>query len=465
MQVKATIFGGTGDLTNRKLMPAFYNLYVRGDLSEGSEILAVGRRAYTDEQYREIIRGWILKFARLGKDGAALDGFLKLVRYFRMDFTDAAEYARLQEYEQDKIHPGMPHLIYLAVAPQYFPVIVENVKNQPWAKGAGIVLEKPFGDTLENACALNREMEAAFGAENIYRIDHYLGKEMVRNILAIRCTNPLFGKAWNKDAIESIQISALEDVGVETRGGYYDHAGALKDMVQNHLLQILSIVAMEDPCDPSAMHANQLEVLNSLHQIHPSKIRNIAVLGQYEGYTAEDKVDPQSMTETYAALRLGVDTPRWKGMPFLIRTGKKCGVRKIEMVITFKRSEPDVEPDVLIIDIQPTEGVTLHFNIKKPGDSTDLERVSLDYCQSCNDIFRLNTPEAYERMLWAAFSKDQSWFSQWDQIETSWRFVQSVQDAYRSAGLPVYHYEPGTQGPAEAAQLTADLSTGWRQIR
>jgi len=462
MKVRATIFGGTGDLSYRKLMPAFYNLFVRGEITADSDILAIGRRDYTDESYHEIITPWIHEFARLDRKGEHLEEFLKTVHYLRMDFTDPGQYPLLEEYNAGRQEEGVPNLIYLAVAPQFFTVIAESVGAMASMKGARIILEKPFGDTLENACRLNKTLEASFGSGNIYRIDHYLGKEMVRNILAIRSTNLLFARAWDRSSIESVQISALEEVGVETRGGYYDQAGALKDMVQNHLLQILTIIAMENPASGN-MHAQQLEVLHHLRPVND--ISEEMVLGQYVGYRSENKVAPDSSTETFAAMKLHVDTDRWQGVPFLVRTGKKCGTRKIEAVLTFRRTETEGDPDMLVIEIQPTDGMFLEFNVKKPGDGPGLERVKLEYCQSCNRVFHLNTPEAYERMLWAAINSDQSWFSQWDQIETSWRFIQSVRDAYRNAGLPVYPYVQQSEGPAEAAQLTQGLARGWRVMK
>lgn len=443
------IFGGTGDLTYRKLLPSLYNLYAKGKWKAGYDILAIGRRDYDDAAYRESAAPWIRKFAQTKMDDENLAGFLGGVHYLEMDFTDSSQYGRFSAYE--KAHPATAVIIYLAVAPRFFTVIAEGVAQATERRDLHIVLEKPFGDDLPDATKLNTLLVETFGKDNIYRIDHYLGKEMVRNILAIRCGNLVFSRLWDNQSIASVQISALEQVGVETRGGYYDQSGAMKDMVQNHLLQILTIVALENPSDASTMHEQQLDVISHLRPV--TDAASSVVFGQYEGYRNEDKVSPVSTTETYVALRLFIDTPRWKDVPFLLRTGKKCDRREIEVVITFKRVDPQIDPDVLVIKIQPTEGVDIRFNIKKPGDEGGLAVAEMDFCQSCQDIFHLNTPEAYERMLEACMHGDATWFSQWNQIETSWKFINALRKACDQAGVVVFPYKQGSAGPKEADLL------------
>lgn len=331
------------------------------------------------------------------------------------------------------------------------------------ARRGKVILEKPFGESLAAAGELNRRLEAFFDPENIYRIDHYLGKEMVRNIQTIRFTNPIFTNLWDARFIESVQISALEEEGVGTRGGYYDTSGALKDMVQNHLFQILSIVAMERPAQFSGpdMHAEQLKVLRALRLPEAGEVRDALLLGQYAGYRAEKAVAPDSSTETYAALRLFIDNDRWRGAPFYIRTGKKLGRREMQVAVVFRRPSSDVAHDVLLIKIQPTEGVYLQFNIKRPGDTDEVTQAKMDFCQSCSLENRINTPEAYERLLGACIRGERSWFSQWDQIETSWRFVERLRELGRAEGLPVLNYEPGSMGPPEADALLARFGHGW----
>lgn len=456
-----TIFGGTGDLTFRKLLPALYNGSVSGAESLDYEIVVIGRRDYTAEQYRELARDWVRQFARLPYSDSAFARFASRIDYYRMDFTDPAAYAGLDNYFRTR---GIDEFIfYFAVAPRFFGVIAESLAGVSNAPNGKVILEKPFGETLDDAKALNKRLEAIFTPERIYRIDHYLGKEMVRNIETIRFSNPIFTNLWDARFIESVQISAFEDVGVESRGGYYDHAGAMKDMVQNHLFQILSIMAMEQPEEfsPKGLHDAQLDVFRCLQPADASSIESTLVLGQYEGYRGEPLVKPDSQTETYGALRLFIDNERWKGTPFYIRTGKKTGKREIELAVIFRRPYPVVEPNILIIKIQPTEGVYLQFNIKRPGDSEDIIPAKMDFCQNCSLIHQLNTPEAYERLITACMAGERSWFSQWDQIELSWNYISHLKKLHAGKQLPVYPYKPGTHGPAEADRMLEQYGHSW----
>lgn len=454
-----TIFGGTGDLTFRKLLPALYNMSLTGAPDGDGRVFIIGRREYTSEAYRELARDWVKRFARLPYAEREFDAFAARIEYYRMDFSDLNAYGGLDEFYACR--EVREHIFYLAVAPRFFPVIGEGLTRVRGAAAGKVVLEKPFGESLAAAEELNRALERAFSPEQIYRIDHYLGKEMVRGIQTIRFDNPIFHYLWDARHIEFIQISALEDVGVETRGGYYDTSGALKDMVQNHLFQILSIVAMERPEGDGveAMHTEQLRVLNRLRA--SEDVNDALVLGQYEGYREEPQVSPDSATETYAALRLFVDNDRWRNMPFYIRTGKKTGRREMEVAVVFRRMRPDVPRDVLIVKIQPIEGVYLKFNIKKPGDNTEITQAKMDFCQSCDLRNRINTPEAYERLLGACMRGERAWFSQWDQIETGWRFVEGLKDRARAAGLIPVPYEPGTRGPKESHRLLERFGHHW----
>ena len=456
-----TIFGGTGDLTFRKLLPALYTMYVAGKLPENGRILIIGRRDYDSFAYRETARSWVEKFTRLPFTPADFQAFAGKIDYYCMDFSDHEAYRGLNRYYAGNRIGS--HIFYFAVAPRFFSVITEGLKLVDGAKNGKVIIEKPFGEDLSAAKALNGALEDYFGPEQIYRIDHYLGKEMVRNIQAIRFTNPIFTDIWNSGHIESVQISALEDMGVETRGGYYDASGALKDMVQNHLFQILSIMAMEQPesFTPKGLHDAQLGVFRDLRPAGPETIGDTLVLGQYEGYREEPLVAPDSSTETFAGLRLFIDNERWCGTPFYIRTGKKTGTRQIELSVIFRRPYPEVEPNVLIIKIQPTEGVYLQFNIKRPGDTDDIIPAKMDFCQNCNLVHQLNTPEAYERLLTACIQGERSWFSQWDQIEYGWNFIGRLKELYKHAGLPVYSYRPGERGPAQAEELLNRHGHSW----
>ncbi len=454
-----TIFGGTGDLTFRKLLPALYNMEMIGSNPFDTQIVIIGRRDYTSTAYRELVRDWVEKFARLHFREDVYQRMAEWIVYYRMDFTKEEAYGELNDFYHE-INAGN-HIFYFAVAPRFFPVIVQGLKKVEGAQGGKVVLEKPFGESLEAAAALNEKMEAFFSPDHIYRIDHYLGKEMVRNIQTIRFANPIFSNVWDAEHIECIQISALEEVGVETRGGYYDHSGALKDMMQNHLFQILSIVAMEQPRSPAVedMHREQMKVLSAL--VMPEDISGSMVLGQYEGYRGEPSVAADSHTETYAAVRLLLDNERWKGMPFYIRTGKKLGEREMQVAIVFKSPSPEAESNILNIRIQPTEGVYLQFNIKRPGETEEIIQAKMDFCQSCSVEHHLNTPEAYERLIGACFKGERSWFSQWDQVGLSWKYVDALKDAYRRNGQPVFSYEQGCSGPKEAEQLLAGYGHSW----
>lgn len=460
-QAAITIFGGTGDLTFRKLLPALYNLSAAGKLPDNFQIVAIGRRDYTTEAYAARARDWVEKFSRLPFTQEDFARFSARLAYYRMDFTAEAAYNALDAYyEKARI---ASHVFYLAVAPEFFAPIAHGLAHVRGAEDGKVIIEKPFGENLASASALNEKLEAFFTLENTYHIDHYLGKEMIRNIQTIRFANPIFADAWDARHIESVQISALETVGVETRGAYYDASGALKDMVQNHLFQILSIVAMERPeaFTPESMHTEQLRVLRALRPVAPENVAAALVLGQYEGYRDEPQVASASHTETYAALRLYIDNPRWQDTPFYIRTGKKLNRREMEVAITFRTPHPSLPQNVLIVKIQPEEGVYLQFNIKKPGETDEIAQAKMDFCQSCSLANRINTPEAYERLLTACFTGERSWFSQWDQIETSWRFIDRLRAAYQQKELPVHIYPQKTCGPREAEQLLAHSGHRW----
>lgn len=461
-QYTFTIFGGTGDLTYRKLLPALYNIYVSKQL-EDFRIVIIGRRDYSHEEYCAIVQEWIQTFVRLPYDKEAFTAFCDHLYYHRMDFTDESQYALLDRFYQK--HDMQDHIFYFAVAPHFFEAIAKGLLHVSGAQAGRVVIEKPFGKDLISAQQLDQQLKSFFAPDNIYHIDHYLGKEMVRNIQTIRFMNPIFTNIWNHEYIENVQISAMEEVGVETRGGYYDTSGALKDMVQNHLFQIMSIVAMEpvEHASRDDMHQRQLQVLHELRSVSKLDMRDTLVLGQYEGYLEEKAVAPDSATETYAALRLFIDNERWKSTPFYIRTGKKLNRREMEVIITFKRSTPDVDQNVLIIKIQPTEGVYVRFNVKKPGDSEDIIPTTMDFCQSCNEVNRINTPEAYERLLMAVVREDASWFSQWDQIMASWNYIDELKERAKKELKPV-SYAVHSNGPKEADGLLTRHNHHWVQL-
>ena len=445
-----TLFGGTGDLTYRKLLPALYNLNVLGKLADDFKIVVIGRRAYTQSEYIDIARTWVKEYARTKFDDEQFNAYANRIIYFKMDMTNEDHYEMLQEfYNKEDIQN---HVYYYAVAPSFFITITNGLKKYCSENNAKVIIEKPFGEDLENAGLLNDNLAEFFKQEEIYHIDHYLGKEMIQNILSLRFENIIFKGIWNKDFIENVQISAAETVGVGTRASYYDESGALKDMVQNHLLQVLSLVAMEEPKEDGSrgIHESQYNLLSAMKPI--VDVHESLVMGQYEGYLQEANIPAVSKTETYAALKLFVDNERWEGVPFYIRTGKMLDKRETQVVVQFKAvgTSPG---NVLIIKIQPEEGVYFQFNAKKPGADQELQPISLDFCQSCILENIMNTPEAYERLLDDCFKEDRSLFSQWHQIVVSWTFVNELIAKYKEQGSPLYTYERGSKGPIEAEKL------------
>ncbi|MEG0695059.1 MAG: glucose-6-phosphate dehydrogenase [Erysipelotrichaceae bacterium] len=460
MASSLTIFGGTGDLTLRKLLPALYNLVAGDEWDQQAKIIIIGRRNYDQKQYCEMAKPWVKQFARLAFNEISFNKLCKSILYFQMDFTKLSDYDELNHLYHT--HQLSKHIFYFAVAPQFFSNIIDGLKHVEHSNEASLMIEKPFGENLKAAKLLNKKMEAFFIKDNIYRIDHYLGKEMIRNIQTIRFTNPIFSNIWNHEFIESVQISASEDIGVENRGDYYDQSGALKDMVQNHLLQILSIIAMEQPGNSEeAMHEEQLKVLRSMRPIKDISIKDSMVMGQYEGYQSEANVAKDSNTETYVGLRLFIDNERWQNTPFYIRSGKKLNKREMEVAIVFKQQYAQAQPNVLVIKIQPMEGIYLQFNIKKPGNSNEIMKVNMDFCQSCLEVNRINTPDAYERLLLACIKKEPYWFSKWDQIELSWDYMERLHQLYLEEGNSVYSYPQGSNGPSVCDELLKQQNHSW----
>lgn len=457
------IFGASGDLTFRKLLPALFNLYCIGSLPEETVIACIARRNLSQEEYRTKAEEWIRKFTRVKNYEEQLPRFLEKIIYYCMDLRDKEAYHAFQsEFRRD--YTAKQLIYYYAVAPELFLPITEGLQYASCIdRRCSVIVEKPFGETIEKARELNALLQKNFGKEHVYHIDHYLGKEMIQNIFTVRFQNILFREMWNSECIEDVQISAFEEVGVESRAGYYDKSGAMKDMVQNHLFQVLSIVAMEPPQDNStdAIHNAQLQVFEELRPISPSIVEDHLLLAQYEGYREEDRVAKDSRTETYAAMKLYIDNPRWEGVPFFIRTGKALRYRETFIVIRFRSTDRNVDGDKLIIKVQPEEGINLEFNIKKPGQENTVFRASMDFCQSCMLMSQSNTPEAYERLLYAATQGDRSLFSEWKQVEASWAYVENAMKAYRDSNAPIYTYARGSLGPKEADRLTKQTTHGW----
>jgi len=433
------IFGATGNLTYKKLVPALFRFFMQNALPQIFWIVGIGRRDYDDDSFtRELI-------AHMTPEGGEEDWrrFKESIRYFKFDFAgDPGGFARLGGFLSSLPNTGRERdtLYYLATEPGFFPVIVNGLAENGLVKKGDmeskIIFEKPFGKDLETAMEYNRSFLRLLDETQIYRIDHYLGKEMIQNILTIRFANKIFESIWDKESIESVKILSLEDEGVADRAGYYDQTGAFADMVQNHLLQTLCLVAMEKPADFGAdeIRGKKLEVLSRL------RLGDGLLFGQYEGYLGENRIPPDSKTETMAAARMYVDAPRWKGVPFYLVTGKKMGRKLIYILVTFRAAAgPDgaeMAKNKLKISVYPDEGVNLVFNGKAKGLTNEIETVQMNYCRSCG-VFG-NTPEAYEKLIMDALRGDGTLFTRWDEIEGQWRIAGKAHQAKKTLPLLVY---------------------------
>ncbi|MCP5535965.1 MAG: glucose-6-phosphate dehydrogenase [Akkermansiaceae bacterium] len=489
------IFGATGDLTHRKLIPALYNLHVEGDLPAGVKIIGFARREKSDDAFRNGLEEINQKVSRSGHDDAIWKEFAQHVHYHQSEFQDVNGYLRLAESleEIDRERGGNGHrLFYIASAPAYFDDILEHLKEAGlnrnsegyWAR---VIVEKPFGTDLPTAQHLNKVVSRTFREKDTYRIDHYLGKETAQNIMVLRFANAIFEPLWNNRCIEQIQITCSENLGMEGgRGGYYDQSGALRDMVQNHLLQLLSLVAMEPPTDLSAdgVRDEKVKVLRSMRQWDtPELVAQNVVRAQYVaghvdgenvvGYRDEERVDPESMTESYVALRILVDTWRWSGVPFYVRMGKQLPKKATEISVHFK--EPPTVlfnalsggvpgGNVLVIRIQPDEGISLRMVSKIPGSSLRLEPVKMDFHYATS--FGKGSPEAYERLLLDSMAGDATLFARRDEVEEAWKFIDHIENAWHQSKLPpkMSEYVAGTWGPRDADELLGASGHKWRRL-
>ncbi|MEM9237046.1 MAG: glucose-6-phosphate dehydrogenase [Verrucomicrobiota bacterium] len=489
------IFGATGDLTHRKLVPALYNLAADGELPPGVKILGFARRDKSDEEYRSGLEEVNRKVSRTGHDDNVWSSFVNNIHYHRSEFADEDGYKRLSDRldEIDRERGGKGNrLYYIASAPEFFDDILEHLKKAGLSKAAEgcwsrVIVEKPFGTDLATAQHLNQVVNRTFEEKDTYRIDHYLGKETAQNLMVLRFANRIFEPLWNSRYVDQIQITCSENLGMEGgRGGYYDTAGALRDMVQNHLLQLLSLVAMEPPTDLSAdgVRDEKVKVIRSLRQWDtPEKVAENVVRAQYTaghvdgksvpGYREEDRVDPESMTEAYVALRLMIDTWRWSGVPFYIRMGKQLPKKATEISVHFKappcvlfNALPGGVPggNVLVIRIQPDEGISLRMVSKIPGTSLRLEPVKMDFHYATS--FGKGSPEAYERLLLDAMAGDATLFARRDEVEEAWRFIDHIERAWHESEdpPPMAEFTAGTWGPKEAEDLLKEDGHEWRRL-
>jgi glucose-6-phosphate 1-dehydrogenase len=483
------IFGATGDLARRKLLPALYNLAHDGALPERFHLVGVARREKAHEDYREECEQAIRQFSRRVPDEDVLKGLLKDVKYVPGTFDDTSVFQQLGKVlDGFDEHSGerLNRAFYLSTAPEFFGVIVGHLGGSGLARRADaevrVIIEKPFGTSLEEARALNQRVLSVFDEAQVFRIDHYLGKETVQNMMAFRFANGMFEPFWNRNYIDSVQITAAEDLGIGTRAGYYDHAGALRDLIQNHMLQLLCHVAMEPPVSFTAeeVRNEKVKVLQSIPEPTAGEIGDMSVRAQYTaghsggesvpGYLEEEGVPADSNTETYAALRLEVDNWRWAGVPFYIRTGKRLARKVTEIAVTLKPvphlafsqdGSLGVQPNQLVLTLQPNEGVALRLGAKIPGTRMIIRPVNMEFLYGT--AFLSQSPEAYERLITDAMRGDATLFTRNDEVEAQWRICDPIVSAWAHTPGPLPTYQAGSQGPEEAERLLRE-SHRWRAI-
>jgi glucose-6-phosphate 1-dehydrogenase len=483
------IFGASGDLTYRKLIPALYALYEQGMMPEQFRVLGVGRASIEQATFREKMMEGLAKFSESYhyREALALE-FCKQLSYFQMEVYNPDEYNRLKKKLNEPANNGKAlknMAFYLSLLPSAFGPIATNLSrvglNTTEYGFRRLVVEKPFGYDLTSAQELNQQLHQAFEEEQIYRIDHYLGKETVQNLLVTRFSNGIFEPLWNRNFISHVEITSAESLGVEGRGSYYEGAGALRDMLQNHLMQMVGFVAMEPPTsmDATSIRNETLKVLQSIKPLSPNEINNHVVRGQYvrsrvkqellPGYREEQGVNPQSRTETYVAIKFFIDNWRWGGVPFYIRTGKRLPTRVTEIVIHFKPTPHTLFQDStlcencnrLIIRIQPDEGILLKIGMKQPGSGFNVKPVNLDFHYS--ELSDQHLPSAYERLLLDAMNGDSTLFARADAVEAAWNFVKPIQEAWaKDVTQTIHGYPCGTWGPEQADQLMGNQGLSWR---
>ena len=476
------IFGASGDLTHRKLIPALYNLYKIGRLSENFSVLGVARSELNDETFREKMREALIHNEETTPE--TLDAFCSHLYYQAVNTSDAQDYGKLVprlDELHDKYQTCGNTLYYMSTPPSLYGVIPEclaahglNTEEYGWKR---IIVEKPFGYDEKTAQALDVQIHRFFEEHQIYRIDHYLGKETVQNLLVLRFSNGWFEPLWNRNFIDYVEITGAESIGVEERGGYYDGSGAMRDMFQNHLLQVLAMVAMEPPAiiNANSMRDEVAKVMHSLRPLTAEDMEHNLVLGQYtaaeingkmeNGYLEEKGVPSDSRTETYIALRCEIENWRWAGVPFYVRTGKRLPARVTEIVIHFKTTPHPVfsqnaPENKLIIRIQPDEAISMRFGLKKPGAGFEAKEVSMDFRYA--DLAGAQVLTAYERLLLDAMKGDATLFARTDAVHAAWKFVQPILD-YKANGGRIHEYEAGTWGPVAADKLIAKHGKVWRK--
>ncbi len=486
------IFGASGDLTARKLVPALYHLFLEKQLPTPVRIIGVARREKTDEDWRQELKKGLEAFSRTKKvDEEQWKGFAPNLVYCQGDFTDGKAYealkAKLASFKEESLQRNL--LFYLSILPSQFAEVVRQLseagllrKEDPGRFWQRVVVEKPFGHDLASAQRLNLELTRFVHEKQIYRIDHYLGKETVQNILIFRFSNAIFERLWNRETVDHVQITVSEKLGVGARGGYYEEAGALRDMVQNHLLQVLALVAMEPPVslEAESIRDEKVKVLNSIRPPLPDQVSQSVVRGQYvagqingqqrPAYRQEPKIKPDSNVETFVALRLLIDNWRWSGVPFYLRTGKNLPLSASEVRVQFRPTPnvlfaaqcgPKLDANAMTLRLQPNEGISLRFNGKIPGSSLQLRPVRMHF--RYDSEFGAYTPEAYERLLLEALAGDATLFIRRDEVEAAWSIVDPIREGWANTPLKESEfYGAGTWGPKAADDLLAARGHSWR---
>ena len=483
------IFGATGDLARRKLLPAIYNLAAEGSLPERFNLVGVSRSDMPHGDYRELAIDSIRSFSRTKPDEDVLAGLLTEVRYVPGSFDDPQVYAALASTLgelDDQAGIAMARTFYLSTAPNFFPTIVQALGacglNRCPNASVRAVIEKPFGTSLAEACELNRTVLEVFDEHQVFRIDHYLGKETVQNMLALRFANGMFEPMWNRNFIDNVQITAAEDIGIGSRAGYYDSAGALRDLIQNHMLQLLTLLAMEPPVSFSAddVRNEKVKVLHAIHAPKAAEIASMSVRAQYSagvsggehvpGYLAEAGIPDGSTTESFAALRLSIDSWRWAGVPFYLRTGKRLARKVTEIAVTLRpvphlafkaEGVAGVRPNQLVLTVQPNEGVSLSLGAKIPGTRMQIGPVNMQFLYGTS--FLSQSPEAYERLILDVMRGDATLFTRNDEAEAQWKICDPIVSAWGESKDPLPQYKAGSHGPEAAASLLRD-GDQWRAI-
>lgn len=475
------LFGATGDLAKRKIYPALYNLYIDQKLPQIFSVIGLGRREFSDEVFQASVENSVRSFSRRPDiDESSLQSFLKAFRYSSLNIDRTEDYVKLlQLVEQQEQEMGSKpnRMFYLSVGPEFFETIASNIKQSGLGSTKGwkrLLIEKPFGHDLPSAQALNKNLSESFEEHEIYRIDHYLGKPMVQKLENLQQMNPVIQALWSNRYISNVQITASETVGVEERAGYYDHVGAIRDMFQNHMLQILMMLTLHLPENSTAdvVRFKKKTIMEALEPLHKENVKAHVIRGQYTegsingtpvvGYKSENGISADSMNDTFIAAKLEIDNSFWRGVPFYIRTGKRMSQKSTRIVVEFKEALQQKDQDnnapanLLILEISPNEGITFQLNSRDVKNKENYTPLYLDFHSSSNDV-----PEAYENIIYDGFHGDGTFFAHWDEVELSWAWVQPILNAFEQNLVPLHTYAAGSNGPVASDELLAQDGNHW----